>query len=70
MNTSRWRMKLFTGNANPLLAKEIGDYLGMSLAKATVSHFSDGEVSVEIDESVRGVDTFVVQPTCTPVMRI
>jgi ribose-phosphate pyrophosphokinase len=59
-------MKLFTGNANPLLAKEIGDYLGMSLAKATVSHFSDGEVSVEIDESVRGVDTFVVQPTCTP----
>ena len=66
MNTSRWRMKLFTGNANPLLAKEIGDYLGMSLAKATVSHFSDGEVSVEIDESVRGVDTFVVQPTCTP----
>ncbi len=66
MNTSRWRMKLFTGNANPLLAKEIGDYLGMSLAKATVSHFSDGEVSVEIDESVRGVDTFVIQPTCTP----
>ncbi|MEQ8201798.1 MAG: ribose-phosphate pyrophosphokinase [Syntrophomonadaceae bacterium] len=66
MNTSRWRMKLFTGNANPLLAKEIGDYLGMSLAKAYVSHFSDGEVSVEIDESVRGVDTFVVQPTCTP----
>ncbi|MDD4774914.1 MAG: ribose-phosphate pyrophosphokinase [Syntrophomonas sp.] len=66
MNTSRWRMKLFTGNANPLLAKEIGDYLGMSLAKATVSHFSDGEVSVEIDESVRGVDTFVVQPTCSP----
>ncbi len=66
MNTSRWRMKLFTGNANPSLAKEIGDYLGMSLAKATVSHFSDGEVSVEIDESVRGVDTFVVQPTCSP----
>ncbi len=66
MNTSRWRMKLFTGNANPLLAKEIGDYLGMSLAKAAVSHFSDGEVSVEIDESVRGVDTFVVQPTCSP----
>jgi len=66
MNASRWRMKLFTGNANPLLAKEIGDYLGMPLAKATVSHFSDGEVSVEIDESVRGVDVFVVQPTCSP----
>jgi ribose-phosphate pyrophosphokinase len=59
-------MKLFTGNANPYLAKEIGDYLGMSLAKATVSHFSDGEVSVEINESVRGVDVFAVQPTCSP----
>ncbi|MDD4170945.1 MAG: ribose-phosphate pyrophosphokinase [Syntrophomonas sp.] len=66
MNASRWRMKLFTGNANPLLAKEIGDYLGMPLAKAAVSHFSDREVSVEIDESVRGVDVFVVQPTCSP----
>lgn len=66
MNASRWRMKLFTGNANPYLAKEIGDYLGMPLAKATVSHFSDGEVSVEINESVRGVDVFVVQPTCSP----
>lgn len=66
MNASRWRMKLFTGNANPYLAKEIGDYLGMTLAKAAVSHFSDGEVSVEINESVRGVDVFVIQPTCSP----
>jgi ribose-phosphate pyrophosphokinase len=60
------RMKLFTGNANPYLAKEIGDYLGMSLAKATVSHFSDGEISVAIHESVRGVDVFAIQPTCSP----
>jgi ribose-phosphate pyrophosphokinase len=60
------KMKLFTGNANPYLAKEIGDYLGMSLAKATVSHFSDGEISVEIHESVRGVDVFAIQPTCSP----
>jgi ribose-phosphate pyrophosphokinase len=66
MNTSRWRMKLFTGNANPYLAKEIGNYLGLSMAKASVSHFSDGEISVAIHESVRGVDTFVVQPTCSP----
>lgn len=66
MNTSRWRMKLFTGNANPYLAKEIGNYLGLSMAKATVTHFSDGEISVAIHESVRGVDTFVVQPTCSP----
>ena len=66
MNASRWRMKLFTGNANPALAQEIANYLGMPLAKADVTHFSDGEISVTIHESVRGVDTFVVQPTCTP----
>ena len=60
------RMKLFTGNANPCLAKEVADHLGMSLAKANVAHFSDGEISVEIHESVRGVDVFAIQPTCTP----
>jgi ribose-phosphate pyrophosphokinase len=60
-------MKLFTGNANPSLANEIADYLGISVGDAKVSHFSDGEISVAIDESVRGVDVFVVQPTCTPV---
>jgi ribose-phosphate pyrophosphokinase len=59
-------MKLFTGNANPCLAREIADYLGISVGNATVSHFSDGEISVAIDESVRGVDVFVVQPTCSP----
>lgn len=66
MKASRWRMKLFTGNANPGLAGEIADYLGISVGNATVSHFSDGEISVAIDESVRGVDVFVVQPTCSP----
>lgn len=67
MKASRWRMKLFTGNANPCLAKEIADYLGIPVGDAKVSHFSDGEISVAIDESVRGVDVFVVQPTCNPV---
>lgn len=67
MKASRWRMKLFTGNANPCLAVEIADYLGIPVGDAKVSHFSDGEISVAIDESVRGVDVFVVQPTCTPV---
>ncbi len=66
MKASRWRMKLFTGNANPCLAEEIADYLGISVGNATVSHFSDGEINVAIDESVRGVDVFVVQPTCSP----
>jgi ribose-phosphate pyrophosphokinase len=60
-------MKLFTGNANPRLAGEIADYLGIPVGNAKVSHFSDGEISVAIDESVRGVDVFVVQPTCSPV---
>jgi ribose-phosphate pyrophosphokinase len=59
-------MKLFTGNANPCLATEIADYLGIAVGNATATHFSDGEISVAIDESVRGVDVFVVQPTCTP----
>lgn len=67
MKASRWRMKLFTGNANPCLAEEIAKYLGMPVGEAKVSRFSDGEVNCVIDESVRGVDVFVVQPTCTPV---
>ncbi|HBQ87435.1 MAG TPA: ribose-phosphate pyrophosphokinase, partial [Syntrophomonas sp.] len=67
MKASRWRMKLFTGNANPALAQEIAEYLGIPMGDAKVSHFSDGEISVAIGESVRGVDVFVVQPTCTPV---
>lgn len=66
MNASRWRMKLFTGNANPCLATEIADYLGIPVGDATVSRFSDGEINVAIDESVRGVDVFVIQPTCAP----
>ncbi|NLG32222.1 MAG: ribose-phosphate pyrophosphokinase [Syntrophomonadaceae bacterium] len=60
-------MKLFTGNANPSLAKEIAAYLGISVGDAQVTRFSDGEIGCAIDESVRGVDVFVVQPTCTPV---
>jgi len=60
-------MKIFTGNANPAIAKEICDYLDMPLGAAEVKQFSDGEISVEIGENVRGVDVFVIQPTCTPV---
>lgn len=61
------KLKIFTGNANPALAEEIADYLGVSVGAAKVQHFSDGEISVAIDESVRGVDVFVIQPTCPPV---
>lgn len=67
MKASRWRMKLFTGNANIQLAHEIASYLGIPIGEAKVSHFSDGEISCAINETVRGVDVFVVQPTCCPV---
>jgi ribose-phosphate pyrophosphokinase len=60
-------IKIFSGNANPGLAEKICSYLGASLGKAQVKIFSDGEIAVEIDESVRGLDTFVVQSTCPPV---
>ncbi|MCL5058902.1 MAG: ribose-phosphate pyrophosphokinase [Actinobacteria bacterium] len=65
--TSRRRLKIFTGNANPRLAEEIAQYLGVSVGSAKVSRFSDGEVQVKINESVRGADVFIVQPTSTPV---
>ncbi len=60
-------MKIFTGNANPAIAGDICDYLNISLGEAEVRNFSDGEIFVEIGENVRGMDVFVIQPTCTPV---
>lgn len=61
--------KIFTGNANPALAKEICDNLGCSPGAVVVKPFSDGEIHLQIQENVRGCDVFVVQPTCTPVDR-
>jgi ribose-phosphate pyrophosphokinase len=58
---------VFSGNANPELAKEICDYLEIELGKALVSEFSEGEVRLKIEQDVRGKDVFVVQPTCPPV---
>jgi len=60
-------LKVFSGNSNRPLAEKICDYLGVPLGRAEVRTFSDGEVMVEIDESVRGADVFVVQSTCPPV---
>jgi len=60
-------IKVFSGNANPVMAQEIADYLKVPLSKAEVRKFSDGETFVEIKENVRGTDVFIVQPTCTPV---
>ncbi len=59
-------LKIFSGNANPSLAREICSHLLVPLAKATVKTFSDGEIMVEINENVRGRDVFVVQSTCQP----
>ena len=59
-------MMVFTGNANPALAISVAKQLGLSLGKANVSKFSDGEVMVEINENVRGKDVFVLQSTCAP----
>ncbi|MBC7346501.1 MAG: ribose-phosphate pyrophosphokinase [Clostridia bacterium] len=61
------RLKIFSGNANRLLAEEIAAYVGIPLGAAEVKRFSDGEISVAIGESVRGADVFVIQPTCFPV---
>src|ERR1700726_3220276 len=57
---------VFTGNANPALAEEITRHLHVPLGRADVARFSDGEVSVELMENVRGRDVFIVQPTCPP----
>ncbi len=57
---------IFTGNANPELARRIAEHLHLSLGKATVQTFSDGEISVEIEETVRGREVFIIQPTCKP----
>jgi ribose-phosphate pyrophosphokinase len=60
-------LKLFTGNSNPGLAKEIAEYIGQELSQATVTTFSDGETRVRIDENVRGGDVFLIQSCCHPV---
>ncbi len=59
--------KIFTGNAHPALAEEIASIMGKPLGKVSVNTFSDGEISVDLWETVRGVDCYIVQPTCDPV---
>ena len=59
-------LSVFAGNANPELAHEVVQSLGIPLGKASVGTFSDGEINIEIMENVRGRDVFVIQPTCAP----
>ncbi|MBI4404929.1 MAG: ribose-phosphate pyrophosphokinase [Deltaproteobacteria bacterium] len=66
MQPPQREMKIFGCTANMNLSKSIADYLGTELCRAEVRRFSDGEIFVEIQESVRGADTFIIQPTCYP----
>ena len=59
-------LMVFSGNANPALADAIAKHIGLPLGYASISKFSDGEISVELNENVRGKDVFVIQPTCAP----
>jgi len=61
------RLRLFSGTANPKLAAEVACYLGLDLTPIKVKRFADGEVYVQVQESIRGCDVFLIQPTCPPV---
>lgn len=61
------KLKIFTGNAHPALAQEICDYIGVPLGKAVCGRFNNGEIQVMVNESVRGKDVFIIQPTGAPV---
>ncbi|WP_121628628.1 ribose-phosphate pyrophosphokinase [Poseidonibacter antarcticus] len=60
------RYKIFSGSANPEFTAKVGSYLGIRVSNAKCDKFSDGEMSVQITESVRGQDVFIIQPTCAP----
>lgn len=61
------KLKVFAGNSNPALVQSICEHIGVPLGKAKVGRFSDGEIQIHINESVRGADVFVIQSTCAPV---
>ncbi len=67
MNLCLGKIKIFTGNANRDLVDKISRELNIKMGQCEVTHFSDGEISVNIDETVRGCDVFIIQPTNTPV---
>ena len=61
------RLRLFTGNAHPALAYSIAHHLGVPIGEINCSRFNDGEIRVQVEESARGNDVFLIQPTCAPV---
>ncbi|XP_065864876.1 ribose-phosphate pyrophosphokinase 1 isoform X1 [Euphorbia lathyris] len=60
------RLRIFSGTANPALSQEIACYMGLELGKTKIKRFADGEIYVQLQESVRGCDVYLVQPTCPP----
>lgn len=67
VNSGNTGIKVFTGNSNKKLAKDIASYLRLSLGHITVNKFADGEVNVMVNENVRGKDVYIIQPTSPPV---
>ncbi|MDD3571206.1 MAG: ribose-phosphate pyrophosphokinase-like domain-containing protein, partial [Lachnospiraceae bacterium] len=67
MYTGRSNIKIFSCNANTDLAAAIAKNLGLNIGQSEVTHFSDGEISVKIDETIRGADVFIIQSTSQPV---
>ena len=63
---SKNKFDIFTGTANPDLASEVSEILEMKISQADIGQFSDGEIKVQIEDNVRGHDTFIIQPTCAP----
>eukprot|EP00877_Chromochloris_zofingiensis_P011575 jgi/Chrzof1/6671/Cz19g05060.t1 len=61
------RLRVFAGTANQILAAEVASYLGLELGKIKIKRFADGEIYVQVQESIRGCDVFLIQPTCPPV---
>ncbi|GAB4818878.1 hypothetical protein N2152v2_005924 [Parachlorella kessleri] len=61
------RLRVFSGTSNPSLSQEVAHYLGMDLGKVKIKRFADGEIYVQVMESIRGCDVFLIQPTCPPV---
>lgn len=60
-------IKVFSGNANPNLSRDIAQIIGHPLGELIITRFADGELRCAIDESIRGADVFIIQPTCKPV---
>ncbi|MFM7265557.1 MAG: ribose-phosphate pyrophosphokinase-like domain-containing protein, partial [Cyanobium sp.] len=65
-NHENRRLRLFSGTSNPELAREIGAYLGIPDGPRVIKRFADGELYIQIQESIRGCDVFLIQPTCAP----